>query len=108
MIGGAQNVDRFFNLAFDPDIGDTTLNTSTTIPHATIIGTGDRLSFDYYSFTVDSAGTKVVLDINGALLAGVQQDTMIFVYNAAGALIFANDDAANVAFGAGGSTSALK
>src|SRR2546423_234360 len=46
-IATAQNLDRYFSLDFNPDIGDaeqthsssppTSTNTSTTIPHATVL-----------------------------------------------------------------------
>ncbi len=65
-IFSAMNVDHYFNLAEDPNIGDQTQNTSTTVPHATILGTGDG-TFDYYSFTVDTANTTVVIDVDGAM-----------------------------------------
>jgi Ca2+-binding RTX toxin-like protein len=103
-IATAQNVDGFFNLAQDPNIGDQASNTSTTIPHTTITATGNG-TFDYYSFTIGAAGTTAIFDIDFALNAGASIDTEIFLYDKQGNLLDSNDDA-NVAFGAGGSISA--
>src|SRR5690606_32688193 len=36
-IFSAMNVDHFFNLAEDPDIGNQTENTSKTVPHAGLL-----------------------------------------------------------------------
>ena len=62
----AQTVDPFFSLTFDPNIGDQTINTSNTVPHATITGTGDG-TFDYFSFNVDTPGVTGIFDVDGAL-----------------------------------------
>ena len=66
---GAQNIDDYFSLDADPNITDlygtiTTPPYSTTVPHATINGTGDN-TYDYYSFTVPEFGI-VTIDVDGA------------------------------------------
>jgi hypothetical protein len=63
---GAQNIDDYFSLDADPNITDVygTSNTSTTVPHATINGTGDN-TYDYYSFTVPEGGGIATIDIDG-------------------------------------------
>jgi len=106
-IFSAQSLDRFFNLATDPNIGDQTQNTSTTTPHATVLGLSDGITFDYYSFTVDVANTTVVFDIDGAFNGGLQVNTEIFLYDATGIKLDENDDR-SIAFGAGGSTSTFE
>lgn len=67
-LAGAQSVDGHFTLDFSPDIGNGTHvdNTSLTIPHVTVLGSGDG-SFDYYAFTFPGPGGAsgfVVLDID--------------------------------------------
>ena len=104
-LADAQNIDQYFNLASDPNIGDQTQNTSTQIPHATILGTGDG-TFDYYSFTVNAPGVKGIFDIDGANNAGAQINTELFLYDQSGNLLGQNDDSP-ITFGAGGSTSIL-
>ena len=63
---GAQNIDDYFSLDADPNITNLTgtENTSTTVPHATINGTGDN-TYDYYSFTVPEGGGIATFDIDG-------------------------------------------
>jgi Ca2+-binding RTX toxin-like protein len=52
-----------FSLDFDPNIGNAAINTSESVPHATINGTGNDTR-DYYSFTVSQAGDGVILDVD--------------------------------------------
>ena len=55
---------RCFSTNYDPDINDAfNNNTSTTVPHATVHGTGDG-TVDFYKFTVDKPGTVGVFDID--------------------------------------------
>jgi len=62
----AQNIDGSFDLSINPLIGDAAyVNTSTTIPHAEIAGTGDG-TYDWYSFTVATAGSVGIFDIDCA------------------------------------------
>ena len=106
-VGTAQPIDRDFNLTADGNIGDTTNNTSATIPHTTILGAGDD-TYDYYSFTIDSPGVTGIFDID-ATSPGF--DSTLFLFDSAGNPLapnptFTNDDS-STAFGAGGSTSGL-
>ena len=80
---GAQNIDGAFSLDFDAFITN-----STTVPHASIIGTGNG-TFDYYSFTVPALGVGLLstFDIDAENI-----DTELFLYNSIGSLIFQNDD----------------
>ncbi|MGD9646193.1 MAG: DUF4214 domain-containing protein, partial [Pirellulales bacterium] len=48
-IADGQNIDQYFNLNENAAIAD-----DLTIPHASIVGTGDG-TFDYYTFTIGSA-----------------------------------------------------
>lgn len=96
----AQNIDAFFSLDFNPDI----LN-STTTPHVTIEATGDN-TFDYYSFTVPTAGTVGVFDIDWTQPDGPSGlDTVMALWDAAGNVLAFNDDFDATA-GAGGSLQA--
>lgn len=89
----AQPVDFHFSLDFSPDIGNGTHteNTSTTIPHVTVSGSGDG-SFDYYSFYFPGPGTTsgfVVLDIDHSS-SGF--DSHVALWSADGGLLGHNDD----------------
>jgi hypothetical protein len=61
----AQDITHRFNLSYSPDIGDETSNTSESIPHVTIKGSGDR-SYDYYAFKVETADSTATFDIDYA------------------------------------------
>src|SRR6185503_4450845 len=63
-----------------------TIVNSTTIPHISILGTGNG-TFDYYSFVVANAGDSVTFDMDGANF-----DTELFLYDTAGNLLASNDD----------------
>ena len=101
----SQSIDGFFNLAYSPEIGDSSSNTSQTIPHATIMGTGDD-SYDYYAFTVRGAPAKAIFDIDGAVSSTGSFDSYLRLYDAQGNLIARNDDS-STSRGQGGSTSSL-
>jgi hypothetical protein len=85
-IAQAQNIDSYFSLDSDPNITD-----STTVPHATVDGTGNG-TFDYYSFRVNQAGVSTigVFDIDNTLQT---LDSYLQLYDSNGALIAFNDDA---------------
>lgn len=110
----AQNIDAFFSLDFSADIGNQAgANTSTTIPHVTITGTGNG-TFDYYTFTVATT-SLVILDIDygcsdavgstfgcpGAAGSG-GMDTEIALWDSTGAWLTENDDFSPITVGAGG------
>ncbi len=102
----AQNIDSNFSLDFDANIGDTTSNTSTTIPHVTINGTGDG-TFDFYSFTVFNTGDKAIFDIDfGSTVSGTtgRVDTLLRLFDSGGTELADNDDN-SISFGQGGSVS---
>lgn len=105
----AQNVDAFFTKDFSEDIGDKTINTSTTIPHVTVLGSGTEKgdgSFDYFSFTVPNPNTTVILDIDHTSTTNIQGplNTELFLFSPAGIFYGSNDDAP-ITYGALGSTS---
>lgn len=99
----AQDLSGTFGLTASPDIQD-----STTIPHVTVIsGTVSESEFDYYSFTVATAGTTGIFDIDFGFvdsLNGPQTnfDPFLSVLDSAGNILAQNDDA-STALGAGGS-----
>ncbi len=79
----AQNVDGGqWNLDFDPNIVN-----STAWPHVSVMGTGDG-TLDYYSFTVDVAGSSAHFDIDDANF-----DSELFLYTSSGTFLDGNDDA---------------
>ena len=101
-IAGAQNIDgSSFSLDSDPNIGDTVVNTSTIIPHATINGTGDG-TVDWYSFTVSQAGDGVILDIDCNEVGCNGFDPTVYLYDSSGQKLAENSDS-DIAFGQGGS-----
>jgi uncharacterized repeat protein (TIGR01451 family) len=104
-IPAAQDLDgQGWSLQFDPDIGDTASNTSTSIPHVTIYGTGDD-TYDYYVFTVHNAGDRGIFDIDYGTTGGFV-DAFLDLFRADGTWLAADDDSPT-AWGAGGSTSSL-
>ena len=91
----AQDIDGHYTLDESADIGPT----STTIPHVTILGSGNQ-TYDYYTFTVRADNTRIILDIDHS--SGF--DTYIRLYDANGALV-AYDDDSGTSEGGTGSTS---
>ncbi|MHC9235988.1 DVUA0089 family protein [Pseudooceanicola sp. 502str34] len=83
----AQPLDGLFALVETPDI----LN-SATLPSVSIIGTGNGTP-DYYSFTVEEAGTTMHFDIDYGTQGGYF-DSYLHLWNAAGIRIALNDDSA--------------
>lgn len=87
----AQNINPYFSLDFSPNIGDKTTNTSTTIPHVTIEGSGDG-TYDVYSFT--TAGGLAIFDIDvfGLNNSTGLADSELSLFDINGALLAFNDD----------------
>ena len=90
-IATAQNIDASFSLHSDHNITD-----STTVPHATIHGTGNY-TFDFYRFTVPEAG------VNKISVFDMDQDPAQFqnnlrLYNSNGVLIAYSDDSTSSGF----------
>ena len=85
-LASAQNIDAAFTLDFNPIIQDGMgTNTSTLIPHASIIGGGDpALTPDYFSFTVNDAGLSGVFDVDSG---SVFSDTALYLFDSAGNLL---------------------
>ncbi|HVK10152.1 MAG TPA: pre-peptidase C-terminal domain-containing protein, partial [Gemmataceae bacterium] len=78
----AQSLDGVtFTVAADPFVTQ-----SITIPHITIVGTGDG-TFDYYSFTVANAGDRGIFDIDFENF-----DSMLFLYDSDGNFLTFSDD----------------
>ncbi|MDA0590143.1 MAG: leishmanolysin-related zinc metalloendopeptidase [Planctomycetota bacterium] len=106
----ASNLDNAgFSLDFDVNIGDSTQNTSSSIPHISILGTGNG-THDFYSFTVTNAGDRGIFDIdNGADPDGGFFDSEIFLFDSNGNLLASNDDPVQgvPTVGEGGSVSSL-
>ena len=88
----AQSIDGRWSLNADVEIGDATnTNTSTTIPHVTVAGTGDGTA-DYFSFTVGAAGKKGIFDIDFGTVGGVPLDSLITLYDSNGFVLATNND----------------
>jgi hypothetical protein len=102
-IAGAQNVDAFFTLDFDVNIGDASTNTSMAIPHVTISGTGDG-TFDYYSFSVANDGDQGIFDIDFGAGGVGSMDTHLFLFTSLGVFVTSKDDGLTTE-GADGSSS---
>ena len=82
----AQNIDPYFSLDYDNYITDP-----TTVPHATVNGTGDG-TVDYYSLTVPQASMPAagVFDVDGAYPSF---DSKLWLYDSNGVLITSADNA---------------
>ncbi len=103
----AQRIDSAgWNTLFDAAIGDRTGNTSTTLPHITVNGSGDGTR-DYYRFNVPAGGGRVILDIDNASngLPGSFNSRLRLYSTPFFTQIDNNDDAAAITDGAGGSIS---
>jgi hypothetical protein len=101
----AQNINGNFTLDFSPNIGDFTSNTSTTIPHVTVRGTGNG-TFDVYSFSTGGGLAIFDIDVFGTPIGnpsvGGLPDPFLRLFDAGGISILSDDD--NVAsYGQGGS-----
>lgn len=92
-IATAQNIDGEWSLDFNSNITDFSgNNTSTTIPHVTISGSGDG-TFDYYSFSVAVANSRVILDIDNNFESdGSTFDSDLFLYDIDGTNVLARSD----------------
>jgi Ca2+-binding RTX toxin-like protein len=95
-----------FSLDFDPNIGTPYTNTSESVPHATINGTGND-TVDYYSFTVSQAGDGVILDVDEGIFCAPEGcpafDSWIVLRDSSGQFLADNDDV-SPEWGQGGST----
>ncbi|HVK17593.1 MAG TPA: S8 family serine peptidase [Fimbriiglobus sp.] len=82
-LSAVQNLDDSqWSLGDDPAIFD-----STILPHVSVVGTGDG-TFDYYSFTVPTAGAVGIFDIDFTFAL----DSLLYLYDSAGNLIGFSDD----------------
>ncbi|MEY4178124.1 MAG: hypothetical protein RLY70_1698, partial [Planctomycetota bacterium] len=102
----AQRLDfAGWNTSFDAAVGDAVANTSTSLAHLTVTGSGDGTR-DYYRFNVPTGGGRVILDIDNAStgLPGAF-NSRLRLYNAFFFQINSNDDATALTDGAGGSIS---
>jgi hypothetical protein len=94
----AQSVDGFFSLDFDGNITDSLgNNTSTTLTHVTVNGTGDG-TFDWYSFTVAAADAVGIFDVDFAFPFppfGLF-DAQLFLFAADGTLLAQNDNLGSI------------
>jgi Zn-dependent metalloprotease len=100
----AQSLDGTFNYQYSDDIGNALNNTSETIPHVSIQGTGDG-SYDYFKFTVDTEDTTAIFDIDRESNNG-SFDSYLRLYDSQGNLLASNDDS-NISNGGSGSTNSL-
>jgi len=101
----AQNINAFFSLDFSPDIGDSSgNNTSTTIPHVSISGSGNNPGSgtrDFFMFNVSTAGSIGIFDID---YGKPDLDSMIELFDSVATSLASNDDYSPFAtVGAGGS-----
>ena len=99
-IATAQNIDGAFSLDFSPNIGDRTTNTSTTIPHVTIQGSGDE-TMDFYGFTTLGGLAIFDIDFAGSFLGGVPDSSLTLLDSVGNILDYVDDN--HITFGQEGS-----
>ena len=88
----AQSLDGEWALNYDANVGDATnTNTSTSIPHIRVSGTGNG-TMDYFSFTVGTVPSKGIFDIDFGTTGGYL-DSYLTLYRADGTILASNDDA---------------
>jgi hypothetical protein len=83
-IATALNVDGGFTTDFHADIHDAAGNNiSTTAPNVSITRSGGAASHDYFRFTVDTAGTQGIFDVdsNGG------SNTSLYLFDNSGTLL---------------------
>jgi filamentous hemagglutinin family protein len=88
----AQNIDNSFFL--NPSAANSHVESSTTIPYVSILGTGDG-TFDYYSFTA-TAGSRGIFDIDtdpSAITIGGQAGNILL--DARGGITISNSTITN-------------
>jgi len=95
----AQGLDGNFTLDFSGNIGDSSSNTSTTIPHVTVQGFAESGGRDTFKFTVTQAGSVGIFDIDFGM---PNFDGNLTLFNEAGSQLAYNDDF-NSGAGQGGS-----
>ncbi len=100
----AQSLDGTLNFRYSEDIGDAVNNTSETIPHVTILGSGDE-SYDYFKFTVSTVPAKAIFDIDRTSSEGFF-DSYLRLYNDSNQFLASNDDS-STSNGQGGSSNNL-
>ena len=90
-----------WTMFFDPNTGNTSTNTSESIPHISIQGKGTNV-VDTYEFTA-TAGSHGIFDIDFAHnVSAVYMDSVLALRDTAGNLLALNDDSP-ISWGAGGS-----
>ena len=90
-----------WTMFFDPNTGNTSVNTSESVPHISILGTGTNV-VDTYEFTA-TAGAHGIFDIDFAHnVSAVYLDTVLALRDTSGNLLALNDDSP-ISYGAGGS-----
>lgn len=83
----SDNVQSGWTRGFDARIGDSQTNTSESIPHVTVLGTGDG-SLDYYTITVPAANSRGIFDIDDGDTGGPGSfHSSLRLYNANGVLL---------------------
>ena len=101
----AENLGTGWNTEYDPNIGDSTNNTSTITPHLSIQGTGNG-TLDYYSFTVPTNGARGVFDIDGGFTGGAGSfHSQLRILDFSGNVLASSNVFNSPTLGAGGSTS---
>ncbi len=93
-LAGAQLIDGLFNLDSDPNIKD-----STVLPHVSIQGAGEAATglptpYDYYRFTVTTANSQAIFDVDDAYKPGLpgSNNPTIALWDAAGNPLIEEDD----------------
>ena len=102
-IATAMNLDPYFTTDFSADIGDTVGNTSTLLPHVTVNAYAEQGGYDWFKFTVATAGARGIFDVDYALHDNFNGfDANLHLYDAGGNYLTGNDDY-TISAGQGGS-----
>lgn len=83
----SDNLESGWTRNFDARIGDSQTNTSESIPHVTVLGTGDG-SLDYFTFTVPAGNSRGIFDIDDGDTGGPGSfHSSLRLYDANGVLL---------------------
>ena len=105
-INQAQDIDIFFSID-NLENSNPNVEFSTRIPYVSISGTGSEpATVDIYSFTVETAGTRGVFDLDNGISADSNNpesvNTNLILFDSNGNVL-AENSTASVSLGAGGS-----
>jgi hypothetical protein len=83
----AQDLSGYFTTDFNAEIANSTIT-----PHATVVSTGAESEYDYYTFTVATAGSTGLFDIDHAWGSNQSFDSFLALMDMSGNILAVNDD----------------